>query len=271
MNYGVISLAVLCILLIYFIYYLWWYKSSTLASSLNLNKNQYSIPHKALKNPSSGKYAYGFWIFINTWNNQVPSVLPFLMGKRASTTHLGGLNITLDGPATNGNPIPILSRLDNSCMIIYLDSSKPSLYYSIKGASNSPHVFHRQLIMDNFPLQEWSQIIFSVDVNTVDIYINGKLMLSNMYAEGLAIPDANTTITQNQLVAGNNKIPLDATMMKLQNWPNTPMDPKSAKDSYLSGNGDNVLSGNYNLYFQLLKNGELQSQRALLPSLTSTP
>ena len=253
MNYFIIVLGVIIILLLFYLYYYFTSTSTTLTSGISLNKNQVLFGDGQLKNPSATHYGYGIWLFINTWNTAV--IEPAGTALTNMTSNTNGYN----GPGiTNG--VVIFKRMDNSKMMLYLDSSKPSLYYAIADLQGT---IQRQLITDNFPIQSWTQIIFSVDNNIVDIYMNGKLLLSNVYANGLAIPSASAGTPANGSTAalqlGNSSVAFDANASKFQQWSNMAVDPQTAWNSYMSGNGQSSGLSSYNVKLELLKDQITQS------------
>jgi hypothetical protein len=252
MNYVIIILSVVIILLLYYLYYYFTTSVNTLTTSVSLKSNQLYFGNGQLKNPSATHYAYGLWLFINTWsnNNTMSTVL-----QQNATASVG---TGFAGPNVNSATL-IFCRMDNSQMALYLDSSKPSLYYAIKDAAGT---IQRQLITDNFPIQAWTQIIFSADNNIVDIYINGKLLLSNVY-QGLAIPSADAGSTGNaskSVQLGEASVAFDANVTKFQQWSNMAVDPQTAWNSYMSGNGQALNLSSYNVKMQLLKDNVTQSQ-----------
>jgi hypothetical protein len=128
------------------------------------------------------------------------------------------------------------------------------MYYSICDANGATQT---QMITNNFPIQSWTQIIFSVDNNIVDIYMNGKLILSNVYQQGLSIP--NSDATAYPIVLGDSSLAFDTSIASFQQWANQSVDPQTAWKSYMNGNGlANKLSA-YNLQLQLLKDNVTQS------------
>jgi len=223
MNYIIIILGVVVIILLFYLYMYLTSTVNTLAASVSLNKNSAKFDAKKLKNPSSVHYAYGVWIFINTWTSGI-------------------------------TPAPVVfSRADGSQLKLYFDSTKPTLYYSINATDGGK----TQTITNNFPIQSWTQIIFSVDNNIVDIYMNGKLILSNVYQQGLSIPSSDATAFP--VILGDAGTPFDANVASFQQWANQSVDPQTAWKSYMSGNGLANKLSSYNIQLQLLKDNVTQS------------
>ena len=66
MNYIVIILGVIVILLIYLLVQVLTATSVELTSSANLNDDITAI--SVSNNPTSSRYAYGLWIYVNSWD-----------------------------------------------------------------------------------------------------------------------------------------------------------------------------------------------------------
>tara|TARA_B110000093_G_scaffold44901_1_gene48004 strand:+ start:408 stop:1073 length:666 start_codon:yes stop_codon:yes gene_type:complete len=110
---------------------------------------------------------------------------------------------------------------------LHLDQSS-NLYY------NYNHT-HRQDIMTGFPLQRWTHVILSVDSNKlIDTYVDGKLMKSHTVS--LTQPTASS-----ELIESQDAPHLEAEIAGFERVPSV-MDPKTAWQKYLAGNGGNAFS-----------------------------
>jgi hypothetical protein len=147
-----------------------------------------------------------------------------------------------------------------------LNTITPTLYCDLYTANN---VATTAVISNNFPIQKWCQIIVNVDGQFVDYYLNGKLLMSEKKPPTnlLAIPSDISKATSNIYIGNSNPAypqysAFDAYVSNLQYW-GKPIDPQTAWNSYLSGNGQNAVLGAYNLNVQLLKNNMLQNSFSL--------
>jgi len=124
--------------LIYILYKFFTQKATTLVETSNLNETQDAITIK--NSPSSTRYAYGAWIYINSWYGSAPKII----FKRNDNLELG-----------------------------FSDNS-PVLKCKVTSSSG----LEEFVITNDFPLQRWTQVIVSVDNSYFDCYIDGKLVTS---------------------------------------------------------------------------------------------
>lgn len=139
MSTVVIILAVIVILLIYILYRFLKAAEVELTASANMNDDITAMP--IMTNPTSTKYAYGLWIYVNSWQM--------------------------------GTPKTLYSRDNN--IKLYLDANSPTLKCDIYMSNDTYKTIE---ITDNFPVQKWVHIIVSVDNQYADCYLDGKLVKS---------------------------------------------------------------------------------------------
>lgn len=234
MNTVVIILGIIIVFLVYILYKFFTNTAKNLQAQANLN---YQVSGMKTYNPQATRYAYGIWLYVNTWNSQI--------------YHM------------------VFSRANN--IILYLDKNTPTLICKITMSDNTTQTL---TLTDNFPLQKWVNIVISVDNQFVDAYLDGKLIQSKRFystsSNGTAImpkipPDENTLV-----YVGNSELvsykSLDSTSTTLSNWDayitkfkqwsSGPVDPQTVWNYYMDGNGSlPILSalGNYGLNLQILK------------------
>ena len=142
MSYVTIGLVIVALILVYLLYVFFVKKSSTLMSTASL-KDGSNKPITTINSGQSTRYAYGIWIYVNTWD------------KTSEKT--------------------IFQRAEN--IRLYLDKTKPSLLCEI--IQDPPATLQSSiLITDNFPVQKWVYVIISSDDRIVDFYIDGKMVNS---------------------------------------------------------------------------------------------
>lgn len=225
MNPVVIVLAIIVIILIYILYMYFSGTSTTLQPSASLKTVVPAIT--PIANPRYTTYSYGLWININTWDSTVSKT--------------------------------IFSRLGN--ISLYLDKNTPTLYCDLAMSSGTPPI-KTIMITDNFPIQKWTHVIISLDNQFMDVYIDGKLVKSQRFftppqTGGVAgIMPATPPDNPVPVILGNPTGGFDAYVAKFTRW-TTAMDPQTAWNTYMSGNGGNTLTNmfsSYNVNMNILKN-----------------
>ena len=200
MDATTIVMIIITILLIYVLYVYFVKKSAVIATSASLlsGNNQ---PITNINSGQSTQYAYGIWVYVNTWNTTTQKIIFQRKGGSIS---------------------------------LYLDSNQHSLYCHI--STNPPTPSGEKgdiLITDNFPVQKWVYIVVSMDSNIVDCYLDGKLTTSNKLSGSSVTPGVSST---DPIILGSG---WDAYIAGFNNWAG-PIGPQEAWDSYLSGNGSTV-------------------------------
>ena len=232
MNTIAIGLVILVIVLLYVLYRFFGIMSTELITSASLTGTNPAIPIK--NSPSSTRYAYGIWIYVNSWDTSISKI--------------------------------IYSRDEN--IKLYFDNITPTLKCDItmnKSTSASPSVKTVE-ITDNFPLQKWTQIIVSVDNQYLDAYLDGKLLKSaRIYEESETSKDMpKVPSASGQMSLGGGTI-FDAYVSKFKHW-TLPVNPEMAWSSYMEGNGSSSLTtyfSSYGLNMSILKDNVEQSKYRL--------
>lgn len=205
MNLVVIILGVIVIILIYVLIQFFMEASVELAATANLNDSINGIPIK--NNPTSSRYAYGVWIYVNSWN-------------------MGGTK-------------PIMARSNN--LALRLDENSPVLLCDITMNNDEIKTIE---FTDNFPLQKWVHVLVNVDNQYVDCYLDGKLIKSGRaYIEssgGIVVP-------KQPPAGGNDGVNLqlggsawDAYVARVKHWSN-PVNPEEVWSTYMDGNGQGAV------------------------------
>ena len=176
MNTVAIILAIVVVLLFYILYSFFLLKSTELSSSADLNIEPPSIP--IVNSPSSTRYAYGIWIYVNSWNASATDKI-------------------------------IFQRANN--IVLALDNSSPILKCNITMTGTTPS--KSIILTDNFPLQKWVHIVISVDGQYVDGYLDGKLVKSGRMVTDAGGPKDPPGDDNMELGGG-----WDANVSKFQHW-----------------------------------------------------
>lgn len=215
MNYTLVILGIVLLLVIYILYKVLDEKSRSVASKMDLKVTNQSVAVENTGKADSTRYYISTWIYVNNLAD-----------------------------IASGTPIYKLENSSTKYLELLLTSSAV-LKYKIMDTQPTEQTY---TIMSNFPLQKWVNIIISVDNDTVDLYIDGKLIRSHKVEKGIQ----QITKTGTNIIFGS---PVDAYLAKMERQPNA-MDPTNAWNKYMEGNGGNYFSrmfANYGGNFTLTK------------------
>ena len=222
---------VVFIIIAYFVYKSWFSGVNNLSSGqVNLNTKIAPQPILAnsLKSPSSTRYTYGIWIYVNSWDTTIPKVI---------FSRYNDIVLYLDKTSSvlNCNISPHLATPPSADGVIDLNSSNYSgiVPYSVT-------------ITNNFPLQKWVYVTIVIDNQIVDMYLDGKMVKS------LNIPQVQPDATSN-IYYGYG---FDAVVNGFQRW-SYPLDPQSVYNNYVSGAsaiGGGSMTGGYHASVTITKN-----------------
>lgn len=225
-----IILSVVILLLVYVLYA---YLTGTVTKiSQNANLNAAIPPITKIEGARNTRYGYSIWVYVNTWNNNSTKT--------------------------------IFSRPNS--LRLYLDNTSPTLKLDLamNGAlvNNVPPTMTMN-ITNNFPLQKWVCVCVSVDNQFVDAYLDGKLVKSQRFYASAAsanappatiatMPLSPPDATASPIYLGNSETgqtfaPFDAFIAEFKRW-SAPIDPQSAWDTYLAGNGTNGVASAFSAY-----------------------
>lgn len=210
MEYILVIILIFVIILILYILYEFYGSVYTISTNiiydlidLNIHPIE-TISPLSLTNPSSSRYSIGAWIYINSWNINDYKILitktPFITSKST----FNQINSNMD-------------------FCIYLDKTQPNLIYQLTSIQSGIPI-KPITIMKGFPLQKWTHIIVSIDTQIMDVYINGKLVISHKLE---SLPQN----TNSGIIFGNG-IPIDIKINNFERWA-TSMDPQTAWNTFL--------------------------------------
>lgn len=227
-----IILIVVILVLVYILYNYFTDGSTELVQTANLSTTIPAIT--GINRPNNTRYGHSVWLYVNTWDNNVTKT--------------------------------ILSR-DNQFKL-YLDKSSPTLKLDIHMNDNSDETM---IITTNYPLQKWVNITISMDNQFADAYIDGKLVRSQRFYKqnnnqsGVSpiMPPGKEVL----LYLGNKEVSnFDAYATLLKRW-TEPVDPKTAWDNYMKGNGSSKMASALNdigIDLSILQNKEEVKKISLL-------
>jgi hypothetical protein len=212
-----IILGIIIVVLIYVLYKYFTTSTATLGSLVDLSKTSSTTAFtKAadLKDPSTTRYSYGLWLYIDTWNTSSDKTIFFREASASSS----------------------IARLYD--IRLYLDTSSPTLKCDFHIDTTDTIKTDTITITTNFPIQKWVYITVSVDNKIIDCYIDGKLVTSQQLKGNLIAQNSNAPI-----YVGN----FNAQLAKFQRT-NAPTDPQTVWSNYSAGNGGNSLKKMFSSY-----------------------
>ena len=159
MNYTLIILGIVVAILIYVLYLYFSDDSQQVTDYHNLTDSAMVIQEKDLKQHSSTRYAYGIWVYVNSWSTSSEKII----FKRGST------------------------ETSTDSLKVSLGQQTPSLTVTLNTNTGD----HNMLVTNNFPIQKWVYIVVSVDGNLVDTYLDGKLVKSQQFQGIPEVPSGN--------------------------------------------------------------------------------
>jgi hypothetical protein len=241
-NYIVIGLGILILILIYVFYIMFASTKYIVLKQISLNDTQPAIMKSAIKNPASTNFAYGFWIYVNSWSNNSGKTIMYL---QETDSNIASAIETTSIPS--GKKIPFFS--------IGLDKTKLDLYCTTSKIDSAITDNKKTKITSNFPIQKWTYVVVSVDGEILDCYLDGKLVISKQidnYTDFITkLKDCNIYLGD---CDSSNKN--DFYITKFNRWDHA-LDPKTVWNNYLNGNGTSSYSSNYNINLAVKKNGEI--------------
>ena len=230
MNPLYIVLGIVIFILIAYVIYLRMYSGiNNLSGQVNLNVTKAPDPILAekLTNPSSTRYSYGIWIYVNSWDNTKTKTI---------FSRYNDIVLYLDKQST------ILS-----CLISPTKTGSDTTDALIPDATAASAVTGTTLtITNNFPIQKWVFVTIVIDNQIVDMYIDGKLVKSATIPQ--VAPNAKTNIYY-----GFN---YDTVISNFQRW-TYPLDPQSVYNYYVNGAssiGGGSATGGYHATVTITKN-----------------
>jgi Concanavalin A-like lectin/glucanases superfamily len=233
-----VIIVVICFVVLALALYYFFGTSSALSSMQNAQSMQTIQASSLPSNQGTNlNFAYSIWVYINDWQVNIGSI-KVIFGRNQATS---GNDLTDSSAGCIPNPDP--NSWDSTtfmpCPIVYLDSYENNLGVSIvtQSSNGSSTGALNVVVSDNaVPIQKWTQIAISVYQTVLDIYIDGKLVSTNIL-EGPVFtiaPNTNLYITPCSGFSGWTS--------QLQYFSN-PLNPQQVWDIYSQGYGGGFFSG----------------------------
>lgn len=218
MNYTLVILGVILLIVIYILYKVISEKGKVVSKKVDLSATNGSIGYSTLTNPKSSRYYFSLWVYVENL-------------KTSADTQI----------------VKVVKGTDIDPYFELFVSNQTELKYKLATETNT---IVTNEIMPNFPLQKWVCIMFSVDNKIIDLYIDGKLIRSQTL-DAAPVP----TSGEFNVHYGSCEDQCKVYIAKFERVPQ-PMDPSTAWNKYMEGNGGNYFSkllSSYGATFTLTK------------------
>jgi hypothetical protein len=204
---------------------------SSLTGTHNALDNQKVIQSSKLKGSGSNNYTYSFWIYINDYNKNYGEKKMIL--ERSNTIKINGSDKPLYYP------------------IIYLGENQNDIHIEITYKKDSNTYNKHEIVINSIPLQKWNHIIMTKSGNTIDIYIDGKLVKTSIMPKVALRPSADAPIIitgANETTSGANSNKGFSGYLSKVNYYSTPMNTREAYQLYKEGYGGGFFGSFFNRF-----------------------
>ena len=242
MNLLTILVFVLVIVLIYAVYKLMT-KTTTTVSGFSDASQAVSVSGNKLG--SSPNFGYSVWVYIDAWQN-----------TSTQTTQSG-----TDAVVYKKN---ILTRCNGKTPVfqMYLDNEQNNLMLKFPGTTGSTGTATTTCTIQNVKLQKWFNVIMSVYGNTVDLYLDGKLVrtciltgpVTPTTGDTVQVGGGDITCSSSSAAAGDLIGYISSVVYKNDYF--TPEEAWSIYSAGYSGSGMFDFIHQYKLNFSLLKDNQ---------------
>lgn len=251
---NVIITVIIVVLILQILKY--YFADSNLLQDITNAKTASTISAKSLaKSGSSANFTYSTWFYINDWNyryGEIKQIIGRMHGTSTNkdcTTGLIGC-----GPC----PVIALDKSENNILVLLTCSDSGTAYVppaataECSNCTTPAKSIPQICTVENIPIQKWVNLIVSVYGRTLDIYLDGKLVKTQLLP-GVPIinSDADIYVTPD---AG-----FDGWTAKIQYFPNS-FSPQDAWNIYSKGYaGWTNIFNSYQVQLALMENGNVQT------------
>lgn len=187
----------------------------------NAKGNSQIIASKKLSGPTSTNYTYSFWIYINDFNYRYGDE-KIILQRRNKVDDVDGEYLYL----------PKISLGENQ------NDIKITINHEIKkGKTSDTH----DIVVHSIPLQKWNHFIMTKSGDTIDIYIDGKLVKTSIMQNVAARIDGGTDI---ELTPGSGF----AGYISKVNYFSNAINTREAYQLYKEGYGSGMLGDFFNRF-----------------------
>ena len=267
-----IAMLAVFILVLMFVYFLF-NKEKTLTTGIRDGQKYYVVDTNDLGITDGlvTELAVSIWIYVADWNNAgTQDRIVLYIGPHTIDGGAGPGNTSNEklvssdntyataykfGDASTSSTTSILPHSSDtqSSIVLWLDSDQPTLYLGVH-QGNSTNKFQtdsENIAIRNFPLQKWVCVTYSIYGNSLDLYLNGKLvksvidddvklMMSESALVALGNPWYNKSVADEEITITNLTAGFKGYTSKLKYYKSA-LTPKEAYNIYKSGPGTSYL------------------------------
>lgn len=239
-----VMIVVICVLVLAFALY-YFFNSSTALSNMQNAQTMQVISGSTLPTPGSN-FAYSIWVYINDWQTNIGQYKVIFGSNSVTGSSDTSCNIPDADSWSSSTSMP--------CPVVYLDSYENNLGVSLVVYDSTNTEQLNTIVTDNIiPLQKWVFITVSVYQTILDIYIDGKLVSTNILKGNAYVPSTTPDLYITPCGGFNG------WTSKMQYF-STPLNPQQVWDLYSQGYGGSYFSNDQNgITVTVNKNGVPQT------------
>jgi hypothetical protein len=207
---------------------------SSLTGTHNAWNEPIEIKSSKLKGSGSNNYTYSFWIYINDYNKNYGEKKMILERSKQEKVD-------------SGTTTPTKTTFHR----IYLGENQNDIHIEITYKKDSNTYNKHEIVINSIPLQKWNHIIMTKSGNTIDIYIDGKLVKTSIMPKVALRPSADAPIIitgANGTTSGANSNKGFSGYLSKVNYYSTPMNTREAYQLYKEGYGGGFFGSFFNRF-----------------------
>ena len=219
-----VVIGVVLLLVLYYIFnYFFGAKDTTHVVSLHPANKSLTVPVASMPGSNSTNYTISLWMNINDFN--------YSFGEKKNIAFRSISSATSDSSAEV-----------KGCPDIYLDPTTNAITANIPyGSPSNPTMF--SCTVPDIPLQDWFCYILTINQNTIDIYINGKLV-KTCVLPSTTVVDPNSPLIVNYQYPGNKNVGFSGNISDFK-YSSKSINPDQAFDIYQKGYSGSSVFGSF--------------------------
>ena len=209
------------ILIVLYSLYKWLFRDAQTLNILDMGSAKESLTKKLKSGGGSTLFGYSFWIYVNGWE--------YRLGSEKVILQREGVNDNEFGPKISLSP----NVNDLEITLASLSSSD--------GSSE-----RKDCTIKNIPLQKWTHVVVTTNNQSIDTYIDGKLVKTCLL-KGSPVVSEEAPIKVFPGSSGSNEKGYDGFLAKLRYYSRT-LNPREVYELYKEGPNRGLLGNFLNKY-----------------------